>query len=605
MPDLPSQDPRMPPAAAVSLPAQTTLEALLERTRMVRLADELPAHVLDAVPGRTRLQVQLLHNRGIVGPETIAAFLARGWRASEPERVPLPGLAAAVARLRQAIKRGERIAVCGDYDTDGMTSCAILTLALRVLGAAPESYVPRRDDDGRGLNPDAVRMLASRGVRLLVTTDGGMGNAAETTLAHELGMDVIVTDHHPPHEALPEALAIVNPQLAASPGERGDLSGAGVAFRVAEALLAPAGEDAHLEELLDLVAVGTIADVVPLTAESWALARAGLRRLQSAPRPGLRALLDLAGIAPSETTERDISFALAPRLNAAARLGQPELALDLLLTAERLRARDLALRLDALNAERQRQLDVLLEDAQAQVQRQLAIEGASPVLIVQGEGWALGILGLVASRLAEELGRTAFAISLGMEECRGSGRGPEGSHLGEMLRARSDLFKRFGGHQRAAGFTIARANLEELLRYLRAQGAAAPLAGTQDGEAALHADCRLTLRHLDLEHYQAIRALAPFGPSFEEPVFVCRGMRIVRCWRSGADGRTLRLLLRDASGERVALWSRHGLWCDQLQAAIAAGTLPHLDAVVTLGAYHVRGESDLRVTPRIVALVKS
>jgi single-stranded-DNA-specific exonuclease len=562
---------------------------------------ELSRAELAAVPEYTPLQVQVLHNRGIEGHAAVAVFMGRGWKTAGP---PLPDEQKAVERIRTAIEGRERITVFGDYDADGMTSCAILTLALRTLGADVEPYIPLRDDDGRGLNGEAIHELANRGTRLLVTTDCGTGNVDEIRQAHDLGMEVIVTDHHPPQGPLPAAYAVVNPACAAAKDGRSDLSGAGVAFRLAEALLAPTELGARLEELLDLVAVGTIGDVVPLSVENWGLARAGLRRLNTTPSPGLRALLSVARLAPGEVTERDISFSIAPRLNAAARLDEPMTAVNLLTAKGAEEARALASQLDALNIRRQAKLEEMMVSAREQARTQMGGVDAPAVLIVEGTShdWPLGMIGLVASKLAEEYGRPAFAISVGARECRGSARGPEGSRLGDVLKAREGLFKRFGGHPRAAGFTLSTERLEELKGYLRSVsgldgGADANLEGA---DAIVRVDCELTLARLDKSRYDAVRVMAPFGPGFKEPVFVCRNVRIEHCWRSGLEGRTLRLRLRDGTGERVVLWSRRGEWCAVLQQALH--DLPMFDVVLTLGADGPRGGGKLDVTARVLFL---
>ncbi|HEY7849408.1 MAG TPA: DHH family phosphoesterase, partial [Ktedonobacterales bacterium] len=241
------------------------------------IAEELPRAELSGVPGVTNLQTQLLANRGVRGRDATLAFLRADWRASQP----LPGQAAAVDRLRLALARRERIVVYGDHDCDGMTSCATLLLALRALGANATPYIPKREDDGRGLNELAVRQLAADGAQVIVTTDCGSANVAEVALARKLGLDVIITDHHPILGETPSECVIVNPRLATQPGLSGDLSGAGVAFRLAEALLlavTPERANAIGEGLLDLVAIGTIGDIAPMTHENWALTRAGLER---------------------------------------------------------------------------------------------------------------------------------------------------------------------------------------------------------------------------------------------------------------------------------------------------------------------------------------
>lgn len=382
---------------------------------------------------------------------------------------------------------------------------------------------------------------------------------------------------------------------------------------MAEALLRalrPTDADALLEPLLDLVAVGTIADVVPLSTQNWALARSGLRRLNDAPRAGLRALLDQARLTPADVTERDISFVLAPRLNAAARLGEPMVALELLVTEDAAAAKTLAGTLDGLNQRRQQLLEALMQAARAQAQEQMeGLPAASP-LIVAGAGWQLGIIGLVASRLADEFYRPVVAISQGEQECRGSGRGPAGSRLGDLLAARPELFLRFGGHDRAAGFTIATDKLDTLRAYLATHSVGrdgqtgdldAPVPEAETArDHTFEVDCSLLFRHVNLDKYKAIRALAPYGPGFPEPIFSCRNVRLLACWRSGLEGRTLRLRLWDGTKEHVVFWQKRGEACDGLRAAIPR--LPALEVFYTVGAYRPRPGSELLPTLRVEAL---
>jgi single-stranded-DNA-specific exonuclease len=586
----------------------TLLKRIAAESTTWRLADELPISTLDAVPPYTRLQVQLLHNRGVDGSERIQAFLAADWRSL---RVDVPAMRRATERLRAGIARAERIVVYGDHDADGMTSCAVVLLALRALGARAEPYIPRRDDDGRGLNAQAVRALATDGASLIITTDCGTVNVEEVELARSLGVDVIVTDHHPPHGSLADAYAIVNPRVDEDASFDVNLAGAGVAFRLAQTLLDDERTDV-LMRLLDLVAIGTIGDVVPLVPQNWALAHAGLQQLNEAPRPGIRALLRLAGMTAGEVTERDIGYVIAPRLNAAPRMGDPLIALRLLLTEDDEEADQLAAELDRLNTSRQTQLEAILVEAREQAWVQMSDDQAgtapaSDMLLVVGDGWPLGLTGLVAGRLADEFGVPSFAVSRDGAEARGSGRTPEGVNLVAALAANAELLRRFGGHARAAGFTVDSDNLETLAVRLRVQlaeqrsgrerhGEAAYVA---DGDAAIMVDCRLPLNRIKHETYESMRALAPFGPQFPEPHFVCRDAQILRCWRSGPGGRNLRLSLRDNSGTRVALWSRHGDWSEAIQAEL--GHLPRFDVVYTLSAYRPPS-GELELIPRIVAL---
>lgn len=600
------------PLAANQLPPLTWPElrdAITGDAPPPRIAEELPRHELDAIPNVTRLQAQLLANRGVRGREAALDFLRADWRTTTGE---LPGQRAAVARLQTALAQRERIIVYGDHDCDGMTSCALFLLALRALDADATPYVPLREDDGRGLNELAVRKLAAEGARLIITTDCGSANVAEVALARSLGVDVIITDHHPILGETPHDCVIVNPRLAEPPGLSGDLAGAGVAFRLAEALLCAVGPERAEEVsagLLDLVAVGTIGDIAPMTRENWALTHAGLERIRSGARPGLRALLALASVVPGALSERDVTFAIAPRLNAAARLGQPLVAVELLLATNHAEAQRLAAHLDALNQERQRITEEIVSEAQSQVEAQRAAgEGLGPLVSAVGAGWPLGMLGLVASRLTDHYQRPAVVISEDGGEARGSARAPEGVNLGETLAERAEVFRRFGGHARAAGFTLASADVPALLDYLRqrlgesSQGADQPAgadgaAGSASG--AMRVDCRLPLSLLVSRIYREQQALAPYGPGYPEPVYICQSARIFSCWRSGAEGRNLRLRARDAKGEGVFFWARRGDLCESLRAHL--NQLPTLDIIYSLDAY-TRATGELDLLPRIIAV---
>lgn len=558
-----------------------------------------------------RLQAQLLFNRG-VGIDGFRNFLRGDWHA-DPALARLPIFQAAVARLRRAVDEKEPITVFGDYDCDGITSCAILVLALTAAGAKVDSKIPSRDDDGRGLNPEVVQELYERGTRLIVTTDCGTANVAEVEQARSLGMEVLVTDHHPPHGenvAALEDMIVVNPLVEPHPSFDPNLCGAGVAFRVAEAFLRslpgfPA--EATLEGLLDLAAIGTISDVVPLSPSNWALAHAGLEQLRTSARLGLRALMQSAGLVPANLTDRDISFAIAPRLNAAPRLGKPELARDLLLSTTMESARALAAEIEALNAQRQGTLETMMDAARDQALDQ--VEAGADVLLVTGENWSFGLIGLVAGRLSEEFHRPAFALSHRTGEYRASGRGPYGVDLGQALAQKASIFRRFGGHARAAGFTVVDADYPELRQYLINYPWTSGLGGVSGGvsepiqvahEQVITPDCVLPLGHVTNERYQAVHALEPFGPSFPEPIFLARNLKITRCWRSGPEGRTLRLKFRDDQGlEHVALWSRAGDKFAAIQPVLPR--LPNCDVAYTLSAFSRRdGQLDLLV--RLVAV---
>ena len=566
-------------------------------------AGRLSGLELRQIPGLTPLQVQLLHNRGIDGGEC-ATFLRADWHADAP---PLADLGRAVERIQTAIAGGEHIVVFGDYDCDGITSCALLTRSLRVLGAKVTPFIPTREDDGRGLNVEAVQRLAEQGVTLLITTDCGTSNVDEALLAQRLGMQVIVTDHHPVHGTAAEVLAMLNPQRSDDLSRNKDLAGVGVAFRLAEALAACAGNSElhnRLATLLDLVAIGTIADVVPLSRENWALAHTGLELLRTSPSPGIAALVERAGLNPPAISERDVSFSLAPRLNAAGRLGSPRAALDLLLTTDLEEARKLALELDELNGERQRLTENVLREARERVTTTMPLP---PVLIVRGHDWPLGILGLVAGRLADDYQRPTFVISSTAGESRGSVRGRSGVDLGKVLANWPGEFKRFGGHAQAAGFTLTTGDLDHFTRYIDevfASTVAPALAGAEipsgDSEyPPLAVDCVLPLSSISEDRFRAIRALAPFGGGYTEPVFTSMGLKMHRCWQSGPEGRNLRLMLGDGRTRVSFLWSRQGSLLETVQSRLP---WPEpVDVAYTLDGYR-RRDGSFEVMPRILTM---
>ncbi|HLJ82271.1 MAG TPA: DHHA1 domain-containing protein, partial [Ktedonobacterales bacterium] len=412
---------------------------------------------------------------------------------------------------------------------------------------------------------------------------------------------------HPPHGPLAPAYAIVNPQQDGDESGENDLSGVGVAFRLAEVLLAASQSGAALlPQLLELVAIGTIADVVPMSPSNWALVRAGLHQINEAPRAGIRALLAMARLRPGDVGARDISFALAPRINACGRMGRPDLAMALMLAVDAAEADELAREVETLNAQRQAITDEIVAKAREQAATQIAAR--ANVVVTQGDRWPLGVLGLVAGRLAEEYRRPAFVISRDGLECRGSARSPVGVDLGAILAARSELFTRFGGHARAAGFTIPTQTLPPLLAYLEAHFAAQDATGAEieDGDRQglppVVADCRLPLRRLipGSTVYDDLETLEPFGPGFAEPVFLCPGARILGCRRSGVEGRTLRLRLAHGGVTREFVWSRRGDICDMLRST--PNGLPPMDVAFTLRKYHRSASGSAEWLPHIETL---
>jgi len=489
--------------------------------------------------GLPKLIALVLENRGIGSTAEAQAFLGgRETRFGDP--CALPGFESALAVLRGAIGEDRLVSVYGDFDADGVTSTAILTETLRDLGGRVLPYIPNREREGYGLNLRAIDSLADRGVEVLVTCDCGTSSVREVEYAEGLGIRVVVIDHHLPPHALPPADALVNPKLPASEYGFVDYSTAGLAFRLAEALYAAARRPFPEQRYAELAAMGTVADMVPLLGENRELVRRGLAAIAGTARPGLRALIEVAGYRPKEVTSEAIAFGLAPRLNAAGRLSDARLALDLLLTREEGTALTLAANIDALNRERQR----MTLEAQAVARELVETRPEAPILIVGDSGFHQGIIGLVASRLVEAFGRPAAVYQLGGAESRGSCRSILEYDITGGLRACGDLFERYGGHRQAGGFTIRSDRLAELEARLTDHAAEA-LRGL-DLRPKLEIDAEWPLSDLRSQEIRWMGKLAPFGQGNPDVTLLSRGVTVVDSKQVG-EGRHLRLKLRQGN----------------------------------------------------------
>lgn len=486
------------------------------------------------------LHAQLLANRGIGTPGEMKRFMDA--RLDEvPDPLALIDMPRAVERLELALDRGECIAIVGDFDADGVTAAALLTRVMLSLGHPAdrlECTIPHRVYDPRGLSREGLDVISAVwDSTLVLTVDCGSSDAEAVEYARALGIDVVITDHHQPQAELPQACALVNPWRADSdPGER-CLCGVGIAFKLALGLLRAHGREAEAQTFLDLVAVGTIADVAPLLGENHTLARLGIEQLSWTGNPGLRALVQSARLVPGTIRERDISYALGPRINTAGRMKDAYMAYRLLVTDDKVEAEAIAREIEELNLQRRQLTDAMLALARGQARAQ----SGEPVVLVGGPspGWPPGIIGLVAGRLAEEYGRPAFVLSGGEGSCRGSARCGGGFDLMEALAERADLFEAYGGHAQAAGFTIASARVPELLTHLRAWA----LRGHREPVSRL---VDIVVEHpgdLCPELYGALRQLAPFGAGNPEPVLRMNGATLSRRWLGGWDGGSLRVRL--------------------------------------------------------------
>jgi single-stranded-DNA-specific exonuclease len=437
----------------------------------------------------------------------------------------LRGMDLALERLHRAIRCSEKILIYGDYDVDGTTSVVILKRAIELAGGTADFHVPDRLKDGYGMRPEVVEAAAGRGVSLIISVDTGIRAAEVVRRASELSIDVIITDHHLPESELPPALAVLNPNRTDCSYPEKNLCGVGVAFKLVQGLLGALGWPAEklqrvLESFLKLVAVGTVADVVPLTGENRVIVKHGLMGLRDVRNPGLRALLDVAGFSgatvPSAT---QVAFRIAPRINAAGRMATANEVIELFLTADAGRARTIAGQLHELNTERQRIEVEAVEEATRVAEAEIGGGDGPPVLVLASANWHRGVLGIVASRLVERFHRPVFVLSENPEDglAQGSGRSIPRFHLLDALEAMPELFSKFGGHSHAAGLTLTSRNLVEFRR--RFQDYAAARLGPADFVQELAIDAAIELRDVNERNVAEIGALAPFGCGNPAPVF--------------------------------------------------------------------------------------
>jgi len=523
---------------------------------------------------------ELLYRRQIRTPAEAAAFLDPGSRpAPDPHR--LPGMGAAVARIARALDGGERVAIFGDYDADGITSSALLLRALRAAAAEPGRIVCRlpRREEGYGLNARAIADFAAGGVTLLIAVDCGSGDHEQVALARAAGLDVVVLDHHQMPDDVPAGAIVVSPQLSAS-GDYHELAAVGVAFLLVAALAQHGcrvdGDDDGEPEtgLLDYVALGTIADVSPLTGANRAMVRDGLRRIQERPRPGLDWLCRRAGIGAATLTAEQIAFKLAPRINAAGRMADPALALRLLLSDDSREAAALAGEIERLNALRREESTRIVAEAESLLQTQPGWSD-QPLLVVAHQGWTSGVLGIAANQLAHRYGRPAIVLNDDGAVSRGSARSVPGFDIAGALTRCRDLLHEHGGHSQAAGLTLATDDLPRLRLALERELAASDL--LLPIEPALRVDADLPAARLTLDTARLLEVLAPFGPGNETPRLRVRGLRVHRYSTIGRDGTHLKIHFAAPTGTVQAVcWG----------AAARSRELlvnPIVDVVATLG----------------------
>jgi single-stranded-DNA-specific exonuclease len=537
-----------------------------------RVAPALSPEHLSHYAGLSSILAQVLANRGFQDPETALRFL-RADDLSAGAFLQIRGrnrpIDRAVSRIQQAIRSGEKIVVYGDFDADGVTSTVLLVQVLRALGAAVNPYIPNRVDEGYGLNSEALLRLARAGVKLVVTVDCGIRSGAEVEDGKAYGLDIIVTDHHSVGPELPRAHAVINPKDTSWPYSESMLAGVGVAYRLAEALLTVAQNGSRRgsvplekEELLDLVAIGTVADLAPMDRiENRAFVREGLKRINEARRPGVRALLEVAGLKPGAVTAMSIGFALGPRINAAGRLDSAMIAYELLSAEDDPVALRLAQQLQDLNTERQDLTRAAQELIRTRIEAEY--EHDIPLIFAGDRGFKPGIVGLVAGRLTEEYFRPAVVMELGDDESRASCRSIPEFDITHALDQCADLLVRHGGHAQAAGFTVKNQNIPALRSRLT-ELAFDRLSG-QELRPTLEIDAEADIHQLSESLVNELALLEPTGYKNPAPVLMSRNLRVLEARTVGKDHQHLRLKLARAGQPPLdAIGFGLGGWCDRI-----------------------------------------
>jgi len=513
--------------------------------------DEKTVRLLEREAGCPPLMARLLAIRGIRTRRQAQRFLNPLLR-DLASPLEMTGMTAAVERIRRALAAREKILVFGDYDADGVTATAVLVSFLRQCAAQVVYHIPYRMAEGYGLGTDFIRGRAcSIGANLIVTVDCGSSSHEAVRLASELGIDTIVTDHHPVERAPESAIAVINPSSPEGQADLAHLAGVGVAFYLVVALRAHLRENGfwktrpepNLKQLCDLVALGTVADVSPLILDNRTLTAAGLEQINAGLRPGIHALMRTSGAPRASADAETISFKLAPRINAAGRVAHARIACELLLTDDRRKANRLAAALGRLNSRRQAMESDLLQSILEHFKRRPTLLDR-PVLVVHGDGWHEGVLGIVASRLARQFHRPSIVLSTSNGTAKGSARSVEGIDISAALNRCTDLLDRFGGHPLAAGLSLEADRLADFTARLEA--AVEALADQREAGPTLSIDARLPLDHVTPELMEGLARLGPFGQGNPHPLFVDTGIRVKDCRTVGKNHR--KMVLESGSG---------------------------------------------------------
>jgi single-stranded-DNA-specific exonuclease len=527
------------------------------------------------------LVAQLLHNRGITDPVQAESFLDIA-ETLQGDPFLLPDMEKAVSRVYHALLSGETIAIYGDFDADGVCGTAILKQGLSPLAGNVISYFPHRFNEGYGLNTASLDSLKEQGVTLVITVDCGISNSSEVEYAQRRGLDVIITDHHTITHGIPPALAVINPKRADPSYPFYQLAGTGVAFKLLQALFQTLGRTGQLTEMLDLVTLGTVADMVPLLGENRYLVKKGLETLSQTSRIGLIEMARAAGLQLDKLETEDITWSLAPRLNAPGRLDHAFSSYRLLVTDSPEEARRLAEEVEKRNTQRQK----LTGEFLAKTREQLPVGIEAPLLMIGGENYPPGIVGIIAGKLADEFYRPVFIFEMGDTVVRGSARSIPEFDVVQALFECQDLLLRFGGHPAAAGFALPSENLSRFRQCLLDK--ATLQLSSLDLRPSLTIEADMPLSSMQGSAYSLIERLAPFGRGNPVPTFLSRRARVVDCQKAGGASRHLKLKLRD--GEVV--WKAIGFDLGHLAAEVS----PEIDVVYKLMVDRWNGEETLALS---------
>lgn len=510
--------------------------------------------------GLTPLLARLLVLRGVETPEGVEPFL-RPHLGSLHDPFLMAGMKEAVDRLSGAIEHREKILIYGDYDVDGTMAAVVLLTALRAAGADVQVFIPHRLTDGYGMRVPVIERAHAEGVRVVLSVDTGIREAEVIARAQELGVDCIVTDHHQPGGELPPAFAVLNPKRADCAYPDKNLAGVGVAFKLAQALhqrFGPGLSERMIQSYLKIVAIGTIADVVPLVGENRVIVRFGLKGLGHGAHVGLRALLQVAGLDGRPASAGDVAFRLAPRLNAAGRMESAREVIELFTSPDPQRAQTIAEKLDGLNRQRQRAEELILAEILRTTERDPSKYMDRYSLVFWGEGWHRGVIGIVAQRVVERFHRPTLVVGVEQGVGQGSGRSIARFNLLKALTRSSDLFERYGGHSQAAGFTLPVERIGELERRLEAFTRAVLL--PQDLEPVLRVDAEIGLNDIRQPFYQDLCGLAPFGMGNPRPVFCARDLVVAELPRVLKEKHLKLKLFGGGRSFAALMWRGAGQW---------------------------------------------